>query len=169
MFTPHHWHKKVKFPWALNFIFLMSYVHLGPTWFECMCTLYITIICWMTQSSITINNVTVHQGIIGNTNLTNVCQWCGRLKQLTYMYFKEMQSKSNRYLLSAQWMDTKTLLKGRADRCSSISIHLPTMYPVRKHVNLSKTQVGLLLYQTNWYISINKGFMNCTNFFKLRV
>ena len=39
----------------------------------------------MTQSSI--NNVTVYQGIMpilfGNTNLTNVCQWCGRLKQLT--------------------------------------------------------------------------------------
>ena len=126
----------------------------GPTWFECVYILYITIICWMTQSSI--NNVTVYQGIMpilfGNTNLTNVCQWCGRLKQLTYFI-----------------MDTKTLLKGRADRCPSISIHLPTMYPVRKHVNLSKIQVGLPLYQTNWYISINKGVMNCTNFCKPRV
>ena len=81
--------KKWNFPEHSILFFFWCLTHLGPTWFECVCTLYITIICWMTQSSI--NNV--YQGIMpilfGNTNLTNVCQWCGRLKQLTY--FKKLQ------------------------------------------------------------------------------
>ena len=81
--------KRWNFP-EHSILFYSCLTHLGPTWFECVCTLNITIICWMTQSSI--NNVTVYQGIMpilfGNTNLTNVCQWCGRLKQLTY--FKEI-------------------------------------------------------------------------------
>ena len=65
--------KRWNFP-EHSILFFWYLIHLGPTWFECVSILYITIICWMTQSSI--NNVTVYQGIMPIYLATPTSQMC---------------------------------------------------------------------------------------------
>ena len=107
--------KKWNFP-EHSILFFWCLTHLGPPQFECVCTLYITIICWMTQSSI--NNVTVYQGIM-------------------------------------PFRCYSTIWQHQPHQC------VPVVWKIEAASGRSTIIPNKLIH-----LVINKGVMNCTNFFK---